>query len=217
MLHSELIPAADKDSRRLMVLLHGLGDSLEGWRWFPEAMNVPWLNYLLVNAPDDYFGGFSWFNLGEIEAMLPGVERSRKLLFDLLDDLRAGGRPAEQITLGGFSQGCLMSIDAGLRYPHRLAGIVGISGWICEPKKLMQELSPVAQQQRLLLTHGTQDPMIPIDKVRPQIPLLQAAGLQIEWREFAKAHTVAGEAEIAVIRNFVRAGYPTIGPTVNKP
>ena len=69
MLHCELVPAAEKDSRKLMILLHGLGDSLEGWRWFPEAMNLPWLNYLLVNAPDDYFGGFSWFDLGEMENM----------------------------------------------------------------------------------------------------------------------------------------------------
>ncbi len=211
MLHSELIPATESHkngTRPLMVLLHGLGDSLEGWRWFSEAMNLPWLNYLLVNAPDDYFGGFSWFDLGDDIA--PGVHRSRKLLFEFLDDLRAQGWPAEAITLGGFSQGCLMSIEVGLRYPHRLAGIVGISGWVCEPEKLMQELSPVAKQQRLLMTHGTNDPMVTIGRVRKQIPLLQAAGLQIEWREFVKEHTVAGEAEISVIRNFVRAGYPGI-------
>jgi phospholipase/carboxylesterase len=207
MLHSEWVPAVEEDSRRLMVVLHGLGDSLDGWRWFPEAMNLPWLNYLLVNAPDDYYGGFSWFNLGEKENMLPGIQRSRKLLSDLLDDLRAKGLPAEQITLGGFSQGCLMSIEAGLRYPHRLAGIVGISGWVCEPEKLMKEIPPVGFQQRLLMTHGTEDTMVTIDRVRRQIPVLKAAGLQIEWHEFAKAHTVAGEAELSVIRNFVRAGY----------
>ncbi len=62
----------------------------------------------------------------------PGVLRSRKLLFELLDDLRAKNFPAEQITLGGFSQGCLMTMDVGLRYPHRLAGLVGISGWVFE-------------------------------------------------------------------------------------
>ena len=210
MLHSEWVPAAEENSRRLMVVLHGLGDSLDGWRWFPEAMNLPWLNYLIVNAPDDYYGGFSWFDLGEKDQMLPGVQRSRKLLFDLLDDLRAKGLPAEQITLGGFSQGCLMSVDAGLRYPHRLAGIVGISGWIFEPEQLLAELPPVGRKQRLLMTHGTADPMVPITKVRPQIPVLQAAGLQIEWHEFAKGHTVAGEAELSVIRNFVRAGYPDV-------
>ncbi len=191
-----------------MVVLHGLGDSLEGWRWFPEVMNLPWLNYLLVNAPDDYYGGFSWFNLDD--EIAPGVERSRKLLFALLDDLLAKGWTAEQINFGGFSQGCLMCLDVGLRYPHRLAGIVGISGWIWQPEKLVTELSPVARQQRLLLTHGTHDPLIPIEKTRSQIPLLKAAGLQVEFREFVKEHTVAGEEEVSVIRNFVRAGYPGV-------
>jgi phospholipase/carboxylesterase len=207
MLHSELVTAAEKSSR-LMVMLHGLGDSIEGYRWFPEAMNLPWLNYLFVNAPDEYYGGWSWFDLNDI---VPGVQRSRKLLFELLDDLRAKGFPTEQTTLGGFSQGCLMAIEVALRYPHRFAGVVGISGWVCEPAKVLKELSPVALQQRLLMTHGASDPMIPIEKVRTQIPLLKAAGLKVEWLEFPKAHTIHGEVELAIIREFVRAGYPVVG------
>jgi len=203
MLHSELIPARERNSRRLMVMLHGLGDSIEGYRWLPEAMDLPWLNYLLVNAPYEYYGGYAWFDLNDI---LPGVQRSRKLLFGLLDDLSARGFPAEQITFGGFSQGCLMVVDAGLRYPHRFAGIVGISGWVSQLEKLLEELSPVARQQRLLLTHGTDDPLIRIDPVRGQIPLLKAAGLNVEWHEFDKPHTVI-EEEIAVVRDFVSDGY----------
>ena len=203
MLHHEFIPADETDSQRLMMMLHGLGDSIEGYRWLPEAMDLPWLNYLLVNAPDDYYGGYSWFDL---DVMAPGIRRSRKLLFDLLDDLRARNFPAEQITIGGFSQGCLMAVEVGLRYPHRLAGIVGISGWVYEPDKLLRELPPVARQQRLLMTHGTGDPLIPIAQVRPQIALLKAAGLNVEWREFAKPHTMI-EEEIAVVRDFVTAGY----------
>src|ERR1043165_5346876 len=146
MLRSELIPAREKDSRRLMIMLHGLSDSIEGYRWLPEAVGFPWLNYLLVNAPDPYYGGFSWFDFGG--DIVAGVGRSAKMLFAFLDDLRAKGFPPEQTILGGFSQGCLMSIEVGLRYPHRFAGIVGISGWICEPDKLLTELSPVAFKQR---------------------------------------------------------------------
>lgn len=204
MLHSELIPAADNSSRRLMVMLHGLGDSIEGYRWLPEAMGLPWLNYLLVNAPDDYYGGYSWFDLDD---MGPGIGRSRKLLFDLLDDLRAKNFPAEQITFGGFSQGCLMAVEIALCYPHRLAGVTGISGWIFEVENLVKELSPVARRQRILMTHGIGDPLVPIEKVRPQIPVLKAAGVNVEWREFRKDHTIAGEQELSVIREFVRAGY----------
>src|SRR6516164_2600711 len=126
MLKSELIPAAQKNSTRLLIMLHGLGDSMEGYRWVPEAIEFPWLNYLLVNAPDEYYGGFSWFDFaGNIT---PGVVRSRKLLFNLLDEQRAKGFATEQTTLGGFSQGCLMAIEVGLRYPHHFAGITGISG-----------------------------------------------------------------------------------------
>jgi len=205
MLEHELIPATVKNSKRLLIMLHGLGDSIEGYRWMPEAMNFPWMNYLLVNAPDDYYGGYAWFEFGG--NIVPGVQRSRNMLFELLDAMRAKGFPSEQTSFGGFSQGCLMAIEAGLRYPHRLAGLVGISGWVCEPEKLVQELSPVALQQRVLVTHGTLDPMVPFAVTREHVNILKAAGLNVEWHEFVKAHTIAGEDELAVIRKFVRAGY----------
>jgi len=205
MLHTELIPSHDKSSRRLLIMLHGLGDSIAGYRWLPSALNIPSLNYLLVNAPDMYYGGYSWYDfIGDIT---PGVNRSRKLLVELLEAQVGAGFPADQITLGGFSQGCLMSLEVGLRYPHRLAGIVGISGYVCSPEQLIAELAPVAFKQRILLTHGTLDPLIPFSLVRGQVNLLQGAGLHVEWHEFLKAHTIAGEPELAVIRNFVQAGY----------
>jgi len=205
MLHGEFIPAADKNSRRIFVVLHGLGDSPTGWRWLPGALDLPWLNYLLVNAPDEYYGGYSWFDYPGDSA--PDIHRSRQLLFELLDDLRAKNFPADQITLGGFSQGCLMTIETGLRYPHRLAGLVGISGWVFEIENLLRDLTPVARTQRLLITHGHFDPIIPFAGVREQVQKLQAGGLNVQWNEFPKEHTIHGTEEIAVIREFVRAGY----------
>jgi phospholipase/carboxylesterase len=201
MLTTHFIPAAQPPSRRLMIVLHGLGDSLEGWLWLPGALQLPWLNFLLVNAPDPYYGGWSWFDI-ETGA---GVAASRQLLFQLLDGLKE--YPAGQIVFSGFSQGCLMSIEVGARYPRRFAGILGISGFVHEPKELIRELSPVARQQRFLITHGTEDPMIPIQLARKQVAFLKKAGLNIEWREFVKAHNVAGEEELAVIRQFVRECY----------
>jgi phospholipase/carboxylesterase len=184
-----------------------LGDSPAGWRWLPDALKLPSLNYLLVTAPDAYYGGYSWFDYpGDIA---PGIHRSRKMLFELLDDLRAKNFPADQITLGGFSQGCLMAIETGLRYPQRLAGIVGISGWVFELENLVRDLTPVAQSQSLLITHGHYDPILPFAEVKAQVGQLKTAGLNVQWNDFPKEHTVHGEAEISVIREFVRAGYPT--------
>lgn len=201
MLTTELVPALEKDSQWLMIVLHGLGDSMDGYRWLPEALDLPWLNYLLVNAPDEYFGGYSWYDHAGDAA--PGVQRSTRLLFELLDTQREHGFPTEQTVLFGFSQGCLMTIEVGLRYPHRFAGLVGISGHVHDPERLHREKSVVAGEQRLLLTHGQFDPLIPIVPVRGQVQFLRQAGLHIEWREFAKEHTIAGEAELAVIRAFV--------------
>jgi phospholipase/carboxylesterase len=205
MLHTEFMAGAEKDAKALMIVLHGLGDSTAGYQWLPEALDLPWMSYLLVNAPDPYFGGFSWYDFSGDET--PGVERSRKSLLALLEQTKARGFEPSQTTLFGFSQGCLMTIDVGFRCPATLAGLVGVSGYIHRPERLVTELSLVARTQRMLFTHGTQDPMIPSAKVREQVKLLTAAGLNITWQEFAKGHTIAGEEELAVIRKFVEAGY----------
>ena len=100
-----------------------------------------------------------------------------------------------------------MAIEIGARYPHRLAGIVGVSGYVHQPERLARELSPQARQQRFLITHGTDDPLIPIGQARPQMDLLRKAGLRIDWREFAKQHTIEGEVELSVVRDFVQNSY----------
>jgi phospholipase/carboxylesterase len=205
MLDIELIAASQQVEPRLMIVLHGLGDSMEGYRWLPQAMQLPWMSYLLVNAPDPYYGGFAWYELdGDPGA---GIKRSRTLLFELLDQTRDRGFPSEKTTVFGFSQGCLLAIEIGARYPHLLAGIVGISGYVYEPEQLVREFSPQARQQRFLITHGTHDPLIPIAQARPQMEMLRQAGLKIDWREFAKAHTIDGDSELPVVRGFVSDGY----------
>jgi phospholipase/carboxylesterase len=205
MLHSELIRSQDPKSNRLLIMLHGLGDSIAGYGWMPQALNLPWLNYLLVNAPDSYYGGYSWYDFaGDIN---PGVRRSRRMLFEVLEAQSQQGFTAAKTMLGGFSQGCLMALDAGLRYPQRLAGFIGISGYVSDPEMLLKELSPAAMQEPILMTHGTLDPLIPMARVREQVKQLKGAGLLIEWHEFVKEHTIAGEAELKVIRDFIKRSY----------
>jgi phospholipase/carboxylesterase len=205
MLETELIRASQAIESRLMIVLHGLGDSMEGYRWLPQAMQLPWLSYLLVNAPDPYYSGFAWYDLDGDPG--PGITRSRTLLFELLDQARGRGFPSEKMIVFGFSQGGLLAIEMGARYPHRLAGIMCVSGYVHEPERLVREFSPQARQQRFLVTHGTLDPLIPIKQVRPQMEMLRQAGLRIDWREFAKPHTIDGDSELPVLRGFVSDSY----------
>ena len=200
MLETKLIPAEEGDAKRLMIVLHGLGDSMAGYSWVPQALKFPGLNYLLVNAPDEYYGGYSWYEIDGIPAT--GVLRSTKLLSELLDEQRKLGFPTEQTILAGFSQGCLMTLETGLRYPHRFAGLIGLSGYVLDPEKLLREASPVAKEQRVLVTHGRQDPLIPCADVKKQMEQLKTGGIPIEWQEFDKPHTII-EPEIELMRRFI--------------
>ena len=202
MLDHEHIPAVEPDSKWLIVILHGLGDSMEGFRWLPEALNLSWLNYLLVNAPDPYNDGYSWYDF--MDDPDPGMTRSREVLFELLDAQRDNGHPTGQTFQFGFSQGCLITMEIALRYPHKLAGCIGISGYVHKPEQALKEFSPVAHAQEILFTMGTFDPLIPVEKVKGQLSLLKKdGGLQIEAHEFAKDHTIAGEEELSLIRGFL--------------
>jgi phospholipase/carboxylesterase len=200
MLQRELIKGAS-DSTNLLIALHGLGDSMEGYRFLPRVLELPSLNVLLVNAPDGYYGGFSWYDFAGEPG--PGVERSYRALEMLLENCERDGFPPDRTVLFGFSQGCLVSVETGLRYGRRLAGIIGVSGYIHEPDRLLRTLSPVAKEQRFLLTHGTQDQLIPLEPVREQVEQFKKVGIQIEWHEYPKAHTII-EPEIELFRRFIR-------------
>jgi len=204
MLATEFIPAADAGSKRLLIGLHGLGDSSAGYRWLPVALRMPWLNCLLVNAPDPYYGGYAWYDFSGNEAK--GIERSRRELIELLDAQRTRGFPTEETVMFGFSQGCVMTVDVGFRYPHRFAGLVGVSGYVHQLEKLIEERSAVAGRQRMLFTHGRMDPLVPFDQVRGQVERLQAAKFPIVWREFDKEHTLC-EEELQVIQQFIEESF----------
>jgi len=194
------------DRERLIIVLHGLGDSLHGFSFLPQALNLPEFSYLLVNAPDDYYGGFSWYDFGGQGNPVShaGIRRSRQMLFDLLAELEGQGMAASDTYLFGFSQGCLMSVDVGLRYPKVLGGICGVSGYVGLPEEYPEQFSAVAKQQRFLITHGTGDPMVPFGPAAGQYAELQKAGIAIDFRVYDKVHTIV-EDELDEIREWFSA------------
>jgi phospholipase/carboxylesterase len=198
-LESRFIPASEPSSR-LAVVLHGLGDSMAGFSQMPHWLGLPWLNYLLVNAPQRYYIGYAWFDLDRPE---PGVLAARERLRALFAELAAQGWPSADTLLFGFSQGCLMSLDFALRHPEPLAGIVGVSGYAYALERLETELHPRAREQSWLVTHGTHDELLPIAHTRAQVRQLQAAGIPIAWHEFAKTHTLDPEHELPLIRDWI--------------
>jgi phospholipase/carboxylesterase len=192
---------ATEPSPRLMVVLHGLGDSLEGFRWLPGGIALSRYNYLLVNAPLEYYEGFSWYD-PDLDPR-QDLERGRAKLTRLFAELEAQGWASPDILLFGFSQGCVMAADFGLRWEKPLAGIVGISGYIFFSDTVEEEIHPQARQQSWLITHGSYDSLLPVDRTREQVRRLKKLGLRVDWMEVRKDHSIDMGEELAAIRGWI--------------
>jgi len=192
---------SSEPSPRLMVVLHGLGDSLEGFRWLPSAAGLNRYNFLLVNAPLDYGEGFAWYD-PERDPQ-PELERGRARLGRLFAELEGQGWASADILLFGFSQGCVMAADFGMRWDQPLAGIIGVSGYIFFSNTVEAEIHPEARRQSWLITHGTYDSLLPVDRTRDQVRRLKRLGMRVDWMEVRKDHSIDMGDELAAIRAWI--------------
>lgn len=182
---------AKKTSDLLMIVLHGKGDSLRPFMKFNDELEIPELNFLLLNAPKKYLDGYSWY--GEPPFQRNGVLRVRQKLFHLINELEGRGWDSRKIFLLGFSQGCLVSTDLAMHYPRRFAGLVGVSGYFHFEPRWRKQVDSIAAETPWLLTHGTQDEVIPIEETKYGLNKLKDIGLRIDWVESDKKHTFAEE------------------------
>ncbi len=192
---------AKKKSDYLMIVLHGRGDSIRPFSAFNDELNIPEMNYLLLNAPRKFMDGYTWY--GEPPYQKGGVLKIREKLFDVLNSLELQGWKSENIFLFGFSQGCLISADIGMNYPKKLAGVVGISGYFNFYPRWKSSISSQAKKTPWLFTHGHQDDVLPLAETKYGVDKLKGAGLKVNWVEMNKDHSLK-EEEYPIIRRWVR-------------
>ncbi|WP_066272191.1 alpha/beta hydrolase [Hydrogenophaga palleronii] len=122
-----------------------------------------------------------------------GLRASQALVQALIDREVARGVPAERIVLMGFSQGCAMTLMAGLRAPQRLAGLVGLSGYLPVAGSTAAERSDANRDVPIFLAHGEHDPVVTIDRAHASHEALRALGHGVEWHSYPMEHSVCGE------------------------
>lgn len=196
----KFIPSKKK-SDYLMIVLHGRGDSIKPFSSFNEELNIPEMNYLVLNAPRRFMDGYTWY--GEPPYQNNGVLKIREKMFNLLNELENQGWDSKKIFFFGFSQGCLISADIGMNYPKKLAGVVGISGYFNFYPRWRTNLSLDAKKTPWIFTHGHQDDILPLEETKYGVEKLKDAGLKVQWVEMEKEHTLE-ETEYPIIRKWVR-------------
>ena len=97
-----------------------------------------------------------------------------------------------------------MTLYTGLRYPHRLGGLLALSGYLPLHESLAAEASAANKDVPILMCHGQYDPVLPLVLGKSSAEILGAAGYRVDWREYPMQHQVCPE-EIDDIGAFLRA------------
>ena len=198
-----------------VILMHGLG--ADGNDFVPIAgeldlSGVGPVRFVFPNAPVipvTLNGGYqmpAWFDIAapdfNAQEDASGLRRSQATIEAVIDREKARGIAAGRIVVAGFSQGCAMALLTGLRHTERLAGIVGLSGWLPLAASTAAERHAANHDTPVFLGHGRQDPMVPIASALQSRDALAALGYTVEWHEYTMAHSVCME-EVADLNRFL--------------
>jgi len=190
-------PKIKKDKNPLILLLHGYGSNEEDL--FSFASELPDEYFVIsVRAPHDMmYNSFAWYaiNFDADENKFSDIEQAQSslvLIATFIDEV-VQNYPIDQknVTLIGFSQGCILSYAVALTYPEKVQRVVAMSGYlnteIADEDFAKNDFSNL----KIFASHGTVDQVIPVDWARNSIPKIKALGIDIVFKEYPVGHGVA--------------------------
>jgi phospholipase/carboxylesterase len=202
-----------------VIVLHGLG--ADGNDFVPVAeeldlSSVGPVRFVFPHGPTrpvTINGGHvmrAWYDILGAELGLDGLKRedegglreSQALVEALIAKERARGVASTRIVLAGFSQGCAMTFMTGLRHKERLAGLLGMSGYLPLAALTEAERHPMNADLPIFQAHGTADPVIPIARAIASRDALIKLGHPVEWHAYPMPHSVCAP-EIADINRWL--------------
>ena len=189
-----------------IIVLHGLG--ADGNDFVPVAQQLDLSGigpvcYVFPHAPMrpvTINGGYrmrAWYDIlgQELDQREDerGLRESVVHVQALIDREAARGVAPARIVLMGFSQGCAVTLLAGLRAPQRLAGLAGLSGYLPLAATTASERSAANADVPIFMGHGRMDGIVPIGLGATSRDALRALGHDVEWHEYPIEHSVSME------------------------
>jgi phospholipase/carboxylesterase len=179
----------------LLILLHGRGSD--------EHDLIPITHYLdgrfyliSVRAPFHFsYGGNTWFEIGKDEKpnddqFLQSYEKLEKFITDATVHYDVASGP---IYLFGFSMGAMMALAYSMMHPERIRGVAAHSGYLPPEGKLTYKWGGLTSVS-VFLAHGTQDPIVPVERARATQNLITPTGAKLTYKEYAIQHQVSEES-----------------------
>jgi phospholipase/carboxylesterase len=199
-----------------VIWLHGLG--ADGNDFVPivhelDLRGCPAIRFVFPHAPTmpvTVNGGYvmrAWYDILSNDIVQrqdeAGLRRSQAMVEQLIAQEKSRGIAPERIVLAGFSQGCAMTLQTGLRHPEKLAGLLCLSGYLPIHHTVPVERHAANQDTPIFMAHGLQDPIVPYQAAALSRDFLQTLGYQVEWHEYMMPHSVCPQ-EISDIGNWLK-------------
>lgn len=182
-------PKNEADQSALVIILHGLGDTSQGFLDVAEhlASQLPHVKFILPTAPTQPvtmnmgMSMPSWYDITGLDERANencrGIAKSRETIQSLLEKEHETNRlPYNRMVCMGFSQGGALSLFTGMQLPqmHKLAGIVIMSGYL--PAKSQFQITPGLESTPIMHCHGESDPMIQLQMAKKSVETVKEMG-----------------------------------------
>ncbi len=199
-----------------ILWMHGLGADGNDFVPVIDELELPpdtRIRFIFPHAPrrpvsiNDGVVMRAWYDILNLNFSQPedeiGLRDSQQAIEALLDREKQRGIAPERIVLAGFSQGGAMALQAGLRYPEKLAGIMALSCYLPLRQTLTVEAHHANSATSIFMAHGSHDSIVPMTLAAASRWQLLESGYAVEWHEYPMAHTVCME-EIADISTWLK-------------
>ena len=189
-----------------VIWMHGLG--ADGNDFVPivrelDLSECPAIRFIFPHAetmPVTINNGYvmrAWYDILGMDLVRRedeiGLRKSQQQIEQLIAREIERGIPAERIILAGFSQGCAMTLQTGLRYQKKLAGLLCLSGYLPLADKLPAERSEANRDTPIFMAHGRVDTVVQIARAEASRDFLKSLGYAIEWKDYSMPHSVCEE------------------------
>ena len=188
---TSIYPLSKNKPRQAIVLCHGYGGdgkdisilAINWQRFLPDAI------FLCPNAPEVCVvnpQGYQWFDLTSekeeiiLEKSLIAEKKLNTFLDQVFDNFQL---EPTNLALVGFSQGCMMSIQVGLKRKKEINCLIGYSGKVINQKHLSDNIN---SKPKIFLMHGENDTIVPATHL-------------LEAKEYLKNHGI--NAKIKMFKN----------------
>lgn len=216
----ELLPCIELETSpqpsAAVIWLHGLG--ADGNDFVPivpelDLAGCPGIRFVFPSAPSmavTVNGGYvmpAWYDILGRDLVARedanGIQASASAIVKLIEREASRGIAYENIVLAGFSQGCAMALQVGLRFPKKLAGIMALSGYLPLATSLPIEKHTANQNTPIFMAHGEYDPVVVLERAQASCALLEKLGYSVDWNEYPMEHSV-NHAELVDISRFLK-------------